>query len=94
MELFRRLPHIHYALNLREIGIRAIYPATQHAPDHVDEIAIATIYLMVIMILAVLIRLAFRLHMLRSLEWDDGTISLALVCLPLQRSKTIGVLIH
>ncbi|TPR10279.1 Major Facilitator Superfamily protein [Aspergillus niger] len=78
MELFRRLPHIHYALNLREIGIRAIYPATQHAPDHVDEIAIATIYLMVIMILAVLIRLAFRLHMLRSLEWDDGTISLAL----------------
>ncbi|RDK38365.1 hypothetical protein M752DRAFT_257202 [Aspergillus phoenicis ATCC 13157] len=79
MELFRRLPHIHYALNLREIGIRAIYPATQHAPDHVDEIAIATIYLMVIMILAVLIRLAFRLHMLRSLEWDDGTISLALI---------------
>ncbi|KAI2974184.1 hypothetical protein CBS147323_1573 [Aspergillus niger] len=79
MELFRRLPHIHYALNLREIGIRAIYPATQHAPDHVDEIAIATIYLMVIMILAVLIRLAFRLHMLRSLEWDDGTISPALI---------------
>ncbi|KAI2818230.1 hypothetical protein CBS115989_5344 [Aspergillus niger] len=79
MELFRRLPHIHYALNLREIGIRAIYPATQHAPEHVDEIAIATIYLMVIMILAVLIRLAFRLHMLRSLEWDDGTISLALI---------------
>ncbi|CAK42734.1 uncharacterized protein An16g01170, partial [Aspergillus niger] len=47
MELFRRLPHIHYALNLREIGIRAIYPATQHAPEHVDEIAIATIYLMI-----------------------------------------------
>ncbi|GKZ82015.1 hypothetical protein AnigIFM56816_006545 [Aspergillus niger] len=79
MDLFRRLPHIHYALHLREIGIRAIYPATQHAPDHVDEIAIATIYLMVMMILAVLIRLAFRLHMLRSLEWDDGTISLALI---------------
>ncbi|GCB25368.1 hypothetical protein AAWM_08253 [Aspergillus awamori] len=79
MDLFRRLPHIHHVLHLREIGIRAIYPATQHAPDHVDEIAIATIYLMVMMILAVLIRLAFRLHMLRSLEWDDGTISLALI---------------
>ncbi|KAL3247357.1 hypothetical protein ABHI18_012429 [Aspergillus niger] len=79
MDLFRRLPHIHHVLHLREIGVRAIYPATQHAPDHVDEIAIATIYLMVMMILAVLIRLAFRLHMLRSLEWDDGTISLALI---------------
>ncbi|KAI2863616.1 hypothetical protein CBS147320_6453 [Aspergillus niger] len=79
MDLFRRLPHIHHVLHLREIGIRAIYPATQHAPGHVDEIAIATIYLMVMMILAVLIRLAFRLHMLRSLEWDDGTISLALI---------------
>ena len=89
-----QLSHIYQPLRIPNIGIRAIYPATKHAPDHVDEIAIATIYLMVMMILAVLIRLAFRLHMLRSLEWDDGTISLALVCLPLQLFETIGVLIH
>ncbi|OJI83584.1 hypothetical protein ASPTUDRAFT_120390 [Aspergillus tubingensis CBS 134.48] len=74
-----QLSHIYQPLRIPNIGIRAIYPATKHAPDHVDEIAIATIYLMVMMILAVLIRLAFRLHMLRSLEWDDGTISLALI---------------
>ncbi|PYH32213.1 uncharacterized protein BO87DRAFT_460861 [Aspergillus neoniger CBS 115656] len=74
-----QLSHIYQFLRIPNIGIRAIYPATKHAPDHVDEIAIATIYLMVMMILAVLIRLAFRLHMLRSLEWDDGTISLALI---------------
>ncbi|PYI07736.1 hypothetical protein BO78DRAFT_442615 [Aspergillus sclerotiicarbonarius CBS 121057] len=68
-----------HTLHTRTIGIRANYPASQPAPDHVDEIAIATLYLMVIMILAVLIRLAFRLYMLRSLQWDDGIVSLSLV---------------
>ncbi|BCS03210.1 uncharacterized protein AKAW2_70088A [Aspergillus luchuensis] len=77
--MLSQLSHVYHPLRIPNIGIRAIYPATKHAPDHVDEIAIATIYLMVMMILAVLIRLAFRIHMLRSLEWDDGTISLALI---------------
>lgn len=51
-------------------------------PDHVDEIAIATLYLVVMMIVSVLIRLAFRFYMLRSLRWDDGAVSLSLVGLP------------
>jgi hypothetical protein len=49
--------------------------------DHGDEVAIAALYLLVMMIMAVLIRLAFRLFMLRSLQRDDGIISLALVCI-------------
>lgn len=49
------------------------------AVDHVDEIAIATLYLLVMMIMAVWIRLAFRYYMPRSLQWDDGMVSLALV---------------
>lgn len=49
------------------------------AVDHGDEIAIATLYLLVMMIMAVWIRLAFRYYMLRSLQWDDGMVSLALV---------------
>ncbi|GKZ22825.1 hypothetical protein AbraIFM66951_004949 [Aspergillus brasiliensis] len=79
MNMIQWLPHVHYALHTRNLDTRAHYPATQDAPDHVAEIAIATIYLMVIMILAVLIRLAFRLHILRSLQWDDATASIALV---------------
>ncbi|KAJ5636982.1 hypothetical protein N7490_006861 [Penicillium lividum] len=47
--------------------------------DHGDEIAIAALYLLVMMIMAVLIRLAFRFSMLRSFQRDDGMISLALV---------------
>lgn len=50
--------------------------------DHGDEVAIAALYLLVMMITAVLIRLAFRLSMLRSLQRDDGIICLALVCIP------------
>lgn len=50
--------------------------------DHGDEIAIAALYLLVMMIMAVLIRLAFRFFMLRSLQRDDGIISLALVWIP------------
>lgn len=50
--------------------------------DHGDEVAIAALYLLVMMIMAVLIRLAFRFFMLRSLQRDDGIISLALVCIP------------
>jgi hypothetical protein len=49
------------------------------AAGHVDEITIATLYLLVMMTLAVLIRLAFRYYMLRSLQWDDRIVSLALV---------------
>lgn len=48
------------------------------AVDHVDEIAIATLYLLVMMIMAVWIRLTFRFYILRSLQWDDGMVSLAL----------------
>lgn len=47
--------------------------------DYGDDIAIATLYLMAMMMAAVLTRLAFRFHMLRSLQWNDGTVSLALV---------------
>ena len=65
---------------VRTIDIRAIYLGTP-ATDHVDQIAIATLYLLVMMIMAVLIRLAFRLFMLRSLQWDDMTVSLSLVIL-------------
>ncbi|KAJ5419385.1 uncharacterized protein N7487_002935 [Penicillium crustosum] len=50
--------------------------------DHGDEVAIAVLYLLVMMIMAVLIRLAFRFFMLRSLQRDDGIISLALVYVP------------
>lgn len=50
--------------------------------DHRDEVAIAALYLLVMMIMAVLIRLAFRFFMLRSLQRDDGIISLALVYIP------------
>ncbi|OJJ72187.1 hypothetical protein ASPBRDRAFT_196296 [Aspergillus brasiliensis CBS 101740] len=89
MNMLQLLPHVHYALHTRNLGTRAHYPATQHAPDHVAEIAIATIYLMVIMILAVLIRLAFRLHILRSLQWDDATASLALVFAVAQCAVTL-----
>lgn len=49
------------------------------AVDHVDEIAIATLYLLVMMIMAVWIRLMFRYYILRSLQWDDGMVSVALV---------------
>lgn len=49
------------------------------AVDHVDEIAIATLYLLVMMIMAVWIRLTFRYYILRSLQWDDGIVSVALV---------------
>ncbi|RAO73226.1 uncharacterized protein BHQ10_009238 [Talaromyces amestolkiae] len=48
------------------------------AVDHVDEIAIATLYLLVMMILAVWIRLIFRYYILRSLQWDDAMVSVAL----------------
>ncbi|PCG99896.1 Hypothetical protein PENO1_050640 [Penicillium occitanis (nom. inval.)] len=48
------------------------------AVDHVDEIAIATLYLLVMMIMAVWIRLTFRYYILRSLHWDDGMVSVAL----------------
>jgi hypothetical protein len=51
------------------------------AVDHVDEIAIATLYLLVMMIMAVCIRLIFRYYILRSLQWDDGMVSVALVSL-------------
>jgi hypothetical protein len=56
-------------------------------PDNADGIAIATLYLVVMMVLAVLIRLAFRYTMLRSLQWDDGMVSLALVSLLFSRSS-------
>ncbi|KAJ6133919.1 hypothetical protein N7523_000241 [Penicillium sp. IBT 18751x] len=71
--------HLDFPSNVvRTFDIRAIYlevPAT----DHVDQIAIATLYLLVMMVMAVLIRLAFRLFMLRSLQWDDMTVSLSLL---------------
>lgn len=57
----------------------ALVPRLSTAVDHVDEIAIATLYLLVMMILAVWIRLVFRYHILRSLQWDDGMVSVALV---------------
>ncbi|RAK95281.1 uncharacterized protein BO80DRAFT_369183 [Aspergillus ibericus CBS 121593] len=79
MDLPLRLANLFRTLHTRTIDIRASYPASQPPPDHVDEIAIATLYLMVMMILAVVIRLAFRLYMLRSLQWDDGIVSLSLV---------------
>ncbi|OOF96812.1 hypothetical protein ASPCADRAFT_129879 [Aspergillus carbonarius ITEM 5010] len=79
MDLPLQIADAFHTLHTRTIGIRASYPASQPRPDHVDEIAIATLYLMVMMILAVLIRLAFRLYMLRSLHWDDGICSLSLV---------------
>ncbi|KAF5015442.1 hypothetical protein F66182_13233, partial [Fusarium sp. NRRL 66182] len=56
----------------------ALVPRLSTAVDHVDEIAIATLYLLVMMILAVWIRLVFRYHILRSLQWDDGMVSVAL----------------
>lgn len=76
-----RLNLVSYVVEARTIDIRAIYLGTP-ATDHVDQIAIATLYLMVIMIMAVLIRLAFRLFMLRSLQWDDATVALSLVNSP------------
>ncbi|KAJ5083380.1 hypothetical protein N7456_012807 [Penicillium angulare] len=54
-------------------------PRSAAAADHADEIAIATLYLLVMMIMAVWIRLAFRYYMLRSLQWDDGMVSIALI---------------
>jgi hypothetical protein len=78
MGLPMRLNLVSYVVEAHKIDIRAIYlgvPAT----DHVDQIAIATLYLLVMMVMAVLIRLAFRLFMLRSLQWDDATVALSLV---------------
>lgn len=65
-------------VQIRTIDRRVDSPAF----DHVDEIAIAALYLLVMMIMAVLIRLGFRFFMLRSLQRDDGMIVLALVCFP------------
>lgn len=62
-------------IQIRTIDRRADSPRI----DHGDEIAIAALYLLVMMIMAVLIRLAFRFFMLRSLQRDDGIIALALV---------------
>ncbi|PWY92300.1 hypothetical protein BO70DRAFT_402206 [Aspergillus heteromorphus CBS 117.55] len=64
---------------MRTIDVRANYPESQVASDYVDGIAIAVLYLMVIMMMAVLIRLSFRLYILRSLQWDDAAISLSLI---------------
>lgn len=69
---------VYPSIVVRTLDIRAIYLGTP-ATDHVDQIAIATLYLLVMMVMAVLIRLAFRLFMLRSLQWDDVTVSLSLV---------------
>jgi hypothetical protein len=65
---------------MHRLDARAIYPASQIPANHVDEIAIATLYLLVMMLMAVLIRLTFRLYMLSSLYWDDGIVVLSSVC--------------
>ncbi|RAL07833.1 uncharacterized protein BO97DRAFT_428986 [Aspergillus homomorphus CBS 101889] len=60
------------------VGTHAMYPNDREPPSHADGIAIATLYMLVIMILAVVMRLAFRLWMVRTLQWDDGTVLIAL----------------
>lgn len=62
------------------LDTRANYPSSQTAANHVEEIAIATLYLLVMLLMAVLIRLAFRLYILRSLYWDDWIVVLSSVC--------------
>ena len=76
----RRLIQPYYTVQMHRLDARTIYPASQMPANHVDEIAIATLYLLVMMLMAVLIRLTFRLYMLNSLYWDDGIVVLSLVC--------------
>ena len=71
---------------------RADYEAMQTVTDHGDEIAIATLYLLVMMVIAVLIRLAFRYSMLRSLQWDDGICLFSLVYFPPALATLIRIL--
>ncbi|KAJ5722582.1 hypothetical protein N7488_000617 [Penicillium malachiteum] len=61
------------------LDIRTYYAETRTMTDHVDQIAIATLYLLAMMIMAVIIRLSFRFYMLRSFQWDDAIVSLSLV---------------
>lgn len=76
---FGRFIQVYHPVQMSRLDARTDYPASQIPADHVDEIAIATLYLLVMMILAVLIRLIFRLYMLRSLHWDDGIVVLSSV---------------
>ncbi|KAJ5219380.1 uncharacterized protein N7498_001479 [Penicillium cinerascens] len=64
------------------------------AIDHADEIAIATLYLLVMMIMAVWTRLVFRYYMLRSLQWDDGMVSLALALAIAQSAVILNGTVH
>jgi hypothetical protein len=75
-----RLIWPYHTLQMHRLDARTNYPASQIPANHVDEIAIATLYLLVMMLMAVLIRLTFRLYMLRSLHWDDGVVVLSSVC--------------
>jgi hypothetical protein len=59
--------------------IRSSSSTIDHVPDRGDGVAIAALYLMVLMIVSVLIRLAFRFSMIRTLQWDDAVVSVALV---------------
>lgn len=70
----------YHTIQMDRLHARANYPPSQVPANHVDEIAIATLYLLVMLLMAVLIRLVFRLYILSSLYWDDWIVVLSSVC--------------